>query len=59
MLTFLLLFNKITDFPLSFLVVLIDSFWDFNAPLLFFFPVIDLAVVGFDMQSDKISYPSL
>ncbi len=22
-------FNKITDFPLSFLVVLIDSFWDF------------------------------
>ncbi len=49
--------NKITVFPLSFPVVLVDFFWDFNA--LLFFLVIDLAVVGFDMRSDKIFCPNL
>ncbi len=49
--------NKITAFPLSFPVVLVDFFLDFSA--LLFFPVIDLAVVGFDMQSGKISCLSL
>ncbi len=50
--------NKITVLPLSFPLVLVDFFHlNFNA--LLFFPFIDLAVVGFDMQSGKISCSSL
>ena len=46
--------NKITVFPLRFPVVLVDFFRDFNSLLFLLFSVIDLAVVGFDMQSGKI-----
>ncbi len=45
--------NKIIVFPLIFPLVFEISFEVYNA--LIFFPAIDLAVVGSDMQSGKIS----
>ncbi len=57
----MLSFNKITDILFSFFLSSFRRFlfWTFNVLLVLLFLVIDLAVVGFDMQSGKISCLSL